>query len=126
MIFMGDYIRGVVVKLHLTPKQEVIFKQNYGCTRKTHNELLNKYKAKYGDSNKIPTKKELNQFLTNPKKNYTIYTKQSPQVFNRHGMICIKRLKTVLKAKGIILQNFTLKRKHDPASDKQSEKTKNQ
>ena len=56
MRFMGEYIRGVVVKLHLTPEQEVMFKQNYGCTRKTHNELLNKYKAKYGDSNKIPTK----------------------------------------------------------------------
>ena len=54
---MGEYIRGVVVKLHLTPEQEVMFKQNYGCTRKTHNELLNKYKAKYDDSNKIPTKK---------------------------------------------------------------------
>ena len=39
---MGEYIRGVVVKLHLTPEQEVMFKQNYGCTRKTHNELLNK------------------------------------------------------------------------------------
>ena len=60
---MGEYIRGVVVKLHLTPEQEVMFKKNYGCTRKTHNELLNKYKSKYGDSNKIPTKKELNQFL---------------------------------------------------------------
>ena len=36
---MGEYIRGVVVKLHLTPEQEVMFKQNYGCTRKTHNEL---------------------------------------------------------------------------------------
>ena len=99
---MGEYIRGVVVKLHLTLEQEVMFKQNYGCTRKTHNELLNKYKAKYGDSNKIPTK----------------------IVFNRHVMICIKRLKIVLKAKGIILQNFTLKRKHDLASDKLSEKKK--
>ena len=56
MRFMGEYIRGVVVKLHLTPEQEVMFKQNYGCTRKTHNELLNKYKAKYGDSN-LPNKK---------------------------------------------------------------------
>ena len=46
MRFMGEYIRGVVVKLHLTPEQEVMFKQNYGCTRKTHNELLNKYKDK--------------------------------------------------------------------------------
>ena len=61
---MGEYIRGVVVKLHVTPEQEVLFKKNYGCTRKTYNELLNKYKAKYGDvSNKIPTKNELNQFL---------------------------------------------------------------
>ena len=59
-IFMGEYIRGVVVKLHLTPEQEVLFKKNYGCTRKTYNELLNKYKAKYGDYNKIPTKNELN------------------------------------------------------------------
>ena len=50
--FMSEYIRGVVVKLHLTPEQEILFKQNYGCTRKTRNELLNKYKAKYGDSNK--------------------------------------------------------------------------
>ena len=65
---MGDYIRGVVVKLHLTPEQEVMFKQNYGCTRKTRNELLNKYKARYGDSNKIPTKNELNQFLNESKK----------------------------------------------------------
>lgn len=68
MRFMGEYIRGVVVKLHLTLEQEVMFKQNYGCTRKTRNELLNKYKAKYGDSNKIPTKNELNQFLNESKK----------------------------------------------------------
>ena len=66
--FMSEYIRGVVVKLHLTPEQEVLFKQNYGCTRKTRNELLNKYKAKYDDSNKIPTKNELNQFLNETKK----------------------------------------------------------
>ena len=65
---MGEYIRGVVVKLHVTPEQEVMFKQNYGCTRKTYNELLNKYKDKYGDSNKIPTKNELNQFLNESKK----------------------------------------------------------
>ena len=65
---MSEYIRGVVVKLHLTPEQEGMFKQNYGCTRKTHNELLNKYKAKYGDdSTKIPTKTELNQFLNESK-----------------------------------------------------------
>ena len=63
---MGEYIRGVVVKLHLTPEQEAEFKKNYGCTRKTHNELLNKYKSKYGT--KIPTKKELNQFLNESKK----------------------------------------------------------
>ena len=69
---MGDYIRGVVVKLHVTPEQEVMFKQNYGCTRKTRNELLNKYKDKYGDSNKIPTKNELNQFLNESKKRVTI------------------------------------------------------
>ena len=69
---MGEYIRGVVVKLHVTPEQEVLFKQNYGCTRKTHNELLNKYKAKYGeDSTKIPTKKELNQFLNESKKEFS-------------------------------------------------------
>ena len=35
--FMGEYIRGVVVKLHLTLEQEVLFKQNYGCTRKIRN-----------------------------------------------------------------------------------------
>ena len=35
MWIMGDYILGMVVKLHLTPEQEVLFKQNYGCTRKT-------------------------------------------------------------------------------------------
>ena len=50
-VLLGEYIRGVVVKLHLTPEQEIEFKKNYGCTRKTHNMLLNKYKAKYGDSN---------------------------------------------------------------------------
>ena len=65
---MDKYIRGVVVKLHLTPKQEIMFKENYGCTRKTYNELLNKYKATYGDFTKIPTKKELNQFLKESKK----------------------------------------------------------
>ena len=66
---MGEYIRGVVVKLHLTPEQEIMFKKNYGCTRKTYNELLNKYNAEYGnDSHKIPTKKELNQFLNESKK----------------------------------------------------------
>ena len=56
MRFMGVYIRGVVVKLHVTLEQEVLFKQNYGCTRKTHNELLNKYKDKYGDCNKFQLK----------------------------------------------------------------------
>ena len=65
---MGEYIRCVVVKLHITPKQEVLFKKNYGCTRKTYNELLNKYKAKYDDSTKIPTKTELNHFLNEAKK----------------------------------------------------------
>ena len=66
---MGEYIRGVVVKLHLTPEQEVEFKKNYGCTRKWYNELLNKYKAKYGDgSSKVPTKNELNIFLNESKK----------------------------------------------------------
>ena len=29
MRFMGEYIRGVVVKLHVTPEQEVMFKQNF-------------------------------------------------------------------------------------------------
>ena len=109
---MGEYIRGVVVKLHVTPEQEVLFKQNYGCTRKTHNELLNKYKAKYGDSNKIPTKYELNQFLNESKK-------ELPYLEETESTSL-----TILKAKGIILQNFTLKRKHDLASDKPSEKTK--
>ena len=28
--FMGEHIRGVVVKLHLTLEQEILFKQNYG------------------------------------------------------------------------------------------------
>ena len=65
---MGEYIRGMVVKLHVTPEQEVLFKKNYGCTRKTYNELLNKYKDKYGGSNKIPSKNELNQFLNESKK----------------------------------------------------------
>ena len=66
---MGEYIRGLVVKLHLTPEQEVLFKKNSGCTRKVHNELLSKYKVKYGeDSTKIPTQKELNQFLMESKK----------------------------------------------------------
>lgn len=69
MIFMGEYIRGVVVKLHVTPEQENLFKKNYGCTRKVHNIILDKYKTKYGeDSTKIPTKKELNQFLVESKK----------------------------------------------------------
>ena len=68
MRFMGEFIRGVVVKLHLTPKQEVLFKKNYGCARKVHNELLTKYKSKYGDDSvKVPTQKELNQFLMESK-----------------------------------------------------------
>ena len=67
--FMGEYIRGMVVKLHVTPKQEVLFKKNYGCTRKVHNEILNKYIAKYGDDfTIIPTRNELNQFLMESKK----------------------------------------------------------
>ena len=66
---MGDFIRGLVVKLHVTPEQEVEFKKNYGCTRKTYNELLSKYKAEHGDeSTEIPTQKELNQFLKETKK----------------------------------------------------------
>ena len=68
-IYLGEYIRGLVVKLHLTPEQEVEFKKNYGCTRKTYNELLNKYRIKHGeDSTKIPTKNELNHFLKESKK----------------------------------------------------------
>ena len=66
---MGDFIRGLVVKLHVTPEQEVEFKKNYGCTRKTYNELLSKYKAEHGDDSiEIPTQKELNQFLKETKK----------------------------------------------------------
>ena len=66
---MGDFIRGLIVKLHVTPEQEVEFKKNYGCTRKTYNELLSKYKAEHGeDSTEIPTQKELNQFLKETKK----------------------------------------------------------
>ena len=106
---MGEYIRGAVVKLHLTPEKEVMFKKNYGCIRKTYNVLLNKYKAKYGDdSTKTPTKKELNQFLNEAKK-------ELPYL-----------METELKAKDTILLNFTLKRKHDLASDKPSEKKKDQ
>ncbi len=69
---MGEYIRGVVVKLHLTLEQEVMFKQNYGCTRKTHNELLNKYKAKYGDSNKHNPPKFHSKKKTRPSFRQTI------------------------------------------------------
>ena len=66
---MCDFIRGLIVKLHVTPEQEVEFKKNYGCTRKTYNELLSKYKAEHGeDSTEIPTQKELNQFLKEAKK----------------------------------------------------------
>ena len=66
---MGDFIRGLIVKLHVTPEQEVEFKKNYGCTRKTYNELLSKYKDRHGeDSTEIPTQKELNQFLKEAKK----------------------------------------------------------
>ena len=46
--------------------------------------------------------------------------------FNKHEMICINHSQTVLKAKNIILQNSTLKRKHNLASDKPSEKKKDQ
>ena len=66
---MGNFIRGLIVKLHVTPEQELEFKKNYDCTRKTYNELLNKYKAEHGeDSTEIPTQKELNQFLKETKK----------------------------------------------------------
>ena len=66
---MGDFIRGLIVKLHVTPEQELEFKKNYGCARKTYNELLSKYKAEHGDDSiEIPTQKELNQFLKETKK----------------------------------------------------------
>ena len=77
---MGDFIRGLIVKLHVTPEQEVEFKKNYGCTRKTYNELLNKYKDRHGeDSTEIPTQKELNQFLKETKKElpYLNYTEST-------------------------------------------------
>ena len=124
-LLMDEYKRGVVVKLHLTRNQEVQFKKNYGCDRKVHNELLSKCKIKYGDDlTIIPTQNELNDFFIELKKNYHICAKQSPLVFNRHVMIYIKRLKIVLKAKDIILQNSTLKRKHDLDSDKPLRKEK--
>ena len=47
---MSEYIQSLVVKLHLTPNKKSYLKKNYVCTCKIHNEILNKYKAKYGDS----------------------------------------------------------------------------
>ena len=68
---MGDYIRGLVVRLHVTPKQDVAFKKNYGCTRKTYNVILSKCKDKYGDTfTKVPSKNELNKFLMEAKEEF--------------------------------------------------------
>ena len=124
---MGEYIRGVVVKLHVTPKQEVLFKKNYGCTRKVHNEILNKYIAKYGDDfTIIPTRDELNQFLMESKKELPYLRETESTSLQQERMTYIKLLKIVLKARDIILQNFTQKRKYDLASDKPYDKKKDQ
>ncbi len=100
---MGEYIRGVVVKLHLTPEQEVMFKQNYGCTRKT------------GDSNKIPTKNELNQFLNESKKElpYLMETESTSLQQARDDLH--KAFKNSFKSKRHNLPKFHSKKKTRPS-----------
>ena len=68
---MGDYIRGLVVRLHVTPEQDVLFKKNYGCTRKTYNVILDKCIAKHGDNLKNVTGKEVDQFLMEAKNEFS-------------------------------------------------------
>ena len=113
---MGEYIRGVVVKLHLTPEQEVLFKENYGCTRKTRNELLNKYKAKYGDdSTKIPTKKELNQFLNESKKELPYLNETESTSLQQARDDLHKAFKNSFKSKRHNLPKFHSKKKTRPS-----------
>ena len=99
----------MVVKLHLTPKHEVLFKKNYGCTPKTYNELLNKCKSKYGDSHKIPTKTELNQFLNETKKELHYLRETESTILQQACDDLHKSFTNSFKSKNIILKNFTLK-----------------
>ena len=113
---MGDYIRGVIVKLHLTPKQEVLFKKNYGCTRKAYNMILNKYKDKYGeDSTKIPTKNELNQFLMESK-NELFYLRETESTSLQQARDDLhKAFKNSFKSKRHNTTKFHSKKKTRPS-----------
>ena len=122
---MGEYIRGMVVKLHVTPEQEVLFKKNYGCTRKTYNELLNKYKAKYGDvSNKIPTKNELNQLLNESKKELPYLEETESTSLQQARDDLHKAFKNSFKSKRHNFPKFHSKKKTRPSFRKTIRKDK--
>jgi putative transposase len=65
---MEEYIRGVKVKIRPSDEQKALFDQNFGCCRKAHNEVFEKYQAIHGnDYSKVPTKSELNKLLMEAK-----------------------------------------------------------
>ena len=113
---MGEYIRGVIVKLHLTKKQKVLFKKNYGCTRKVRNEILNKYKNKYGDdSTEIPTKKELNQYLMQSKKEFPYLNETESTSLQQARDDLHKSFKNCFKSKRHNPPKFHSKKKTRPS-----------
>ena len=68
MYFMDEYIRGVVVKIRPSDEQKALFDLNFGCCRKSRNEVLEKYKAIHdGDYSKVPSRSELNKLLMEAK-----------------------------------------------------------
>ena len=93
-------------------------KKNYGCTRKTYNIILDKCKDKHGDNLKNITGKDVNQFLNEAKDEFPYLRDTESTSFNRHEMMFIKLLKIIFTVKNTMLQNSTLKRKQDLASDK--------
>ena len=69
---MDEYIRGIKVKIRPSDEQKALFDQNFGCCRKSYNEVLARYTILHGnDYSEVPTKSELNKLLMEAKAEFS-------------------------------------------------------
>ena len=68
---MVDVKKGMKVKIYPTQEQKDMFHKNFGCCRKAHNVVLDKYNKMHSkDSNLRPTFTFLNKLLNEAKKEF--------------------------------------------------------
>ena len=68
---MVDVKRGMKVKIYPTQEQKDMFHKNFGCCRKAHNVVLDKYNKMHSkDSNLRPTFTFLNKLLNEAKQEF--------------------------------------------------------